>query len=200
MIYLIGGGARCGKSMLAKRLLKALPNAAYLSGDSFRQALKPVLPVFHTSGVNADDPKAYIQYYTEHTDEAIDETVRRAEVIWPFMERYIHAYSHERKDDLIVESVDVWPQYVDQLSVPHKAVFLVDSNSTQWQRVTEHLGQNDWITNKHLTQDQIEAWALYNAPRSKRVMQTAKQYGYDFFDIAELGFVEAQAESLQSIL
>lgn len=196
MLYLIGGGARCGKSTLAKTLLRQLPNAAYLSGDSFRQSLKPILPTFHTSGVNSDDPEAYIQYYKEHTEEAIDETLKRAEALWPFIERYVTAYHYESNDDLIVESVDIWPHLIHRLTVPHEAVFLVDTDGTQWKRVIEHLGENDWITAKHLTVEQVKAWAFYNAPRGNRIIELSHQYGYEVSDIAELGFKGAQGRAL----
>lgn len=80
------------------------------------------------------------------------------------------------------------------------AVFLVDSNSTQWKRVTEHLGENDWIAAKRLNQEQIEAWASYNAPRSERIIEEAQQHNYISFDIAELGFEAVQDRSLRSLL
>lgn len=200
MIYLIGGGARCGKSTLAKKLLSQLPNATYLSGDSFRQSLKPVLPEFHTSGVDSSDPKKYISYYKEHTEEAIDETLKRAEALWPFILRYIEAYSHESAGDLIVESVDVWPQFVRQLAIAHTAVFLVDSDASQWHRVTEYLGENDWIRAKGLSAEQIEAWAFYNAPRGVRVIEDAERHNYASYDIARLGFDGVQKNALAELL
>ncbi len=200
MMYLIGGGARCGKSTLAKKLLDELPNAAYLSGDSFRQSLKPILPIFHTSGVDSSDPEKYISYYKEHTEEAIDETLKRAEALWPFIFRYIEAYSHESAGDLIVESVDIWPQFVRQLTTAHKAVFLVDTDAAQWRRVTEHLGENDWVRAKGLTAEQIEAWAFYNAPRGARVIEDAESNNYSSYDIAKLGFDVAQKRALDDLL
>jgi len=200
MIYLIGGGARCGKSTLAKTVLAQKPQAAYLSGDSFRQALKPVLPVFHTSGVDADDPEKYVRYYKDHVENAIDETIRRAEALWPFIERYIISYAHESDDDLIVESVDIWPQLIQTLELPHKAVFLVDTDASQWQRVTKFLGENDWITAKKMTPEQIEAWASYNAPRGNRVIEECRTYDYPFEDIAANGFEAAQAAALRRLL
>lgn len=199
MIYLIGGGARCGKSTLAKKLLSMLPNAAYLSGDSLRQSLKPVLPIFHTSGVNADTPEDYIRYYRQHTEQAIDETLKRAEALWPFIARYIKAYQQETDGDLIVESVDIWPQFVSQLEITHKAVFLVDTDATQWRRVIEHIGENDWITAKNLSSEQIEAWAFYNAPRGNRIIETASQYKYSFYDVAKLGFESTQENALAEL-
>lgn len=200
MLYLIGGGARCGKTSLAKKLLHQKPGAAYLSGDSFRSALKPVLPVFHTSGVDASNPEAYIAYYKKHTEQAIDETIVRAEALWPFIERYITAYSHESDGDLVVESVDIWPQLIHQLDIPHKAMFLVDTDATQWKRVTEHLSENDWITTKGLTLEQIEAWASYNAPRGNRIIELCEQHGYSYQDVATLRFEAAQDAALQEIL
>ena len=200
MIYLIGGGARCGKSTLAKNLLRHLPNATYLSGDSFRQSLKPILPVFHTSGVDADDAAAYIQYYKENIELAIDETIKRAEALWPFIERYIISYGYETDDDLIVESVDIWPHLIQQLAVPHKAVFLVDTDATQWQRGTAHLGKNDWMAAQHLSPEQIEAWAFYNAPRGDRILESAAKYGYKSYDIAQLGFEVVQETALLDLM
>lgn len=199
MLYLIGGGARCGKTTLAKKLLAQKPGAAYLSGDSFRSTLKPVLPVFHTSSVDAADPTAYIAYYKEHTEQAIDETITRAEALWPFIERYITAYGRESDGDLIIESVDIWPQLIHQLTVPHKAMFMIDTDATQWKRVTAHLGENDWITAKGLTPEQIEAWASYNAPRGSRIITLCEQYGYPYKDIAALGFEAAQDTALQEL-
>lgn len=201
MIYFVGGGARCGKSTLARKLLERLPRAAYLSGDSFRQAIKPVLPLFHTIRVEASSPEAYIRHYKEHAEEAITESLRQSEAIWPFIERYVNAYFHESSCDLVVESIDIWPQFVGQVQTPHRAVFLVDSNLTQWQRVMKHSRrENDWITAKGLTQDQVEAWAFYNAQRSRRVAEEARRYGYESFDIEELGFDKAQERSLEEAL
>lgn len=200
MIYLIGGGARCGKSTLAKSFIQEKPGTMYLSGDSLRQSVRPVLPDFHTSGVDTDNPAKYIDYYKEHTDEAIDETIRRAELVWPFIERYIVAHSFESDSDLIVESVDIWPHLVSKLDMPHKAIFMVDSDSKQWRRVTKYLGQNDWITNKKLTGEQIEAWAMYNAPRGERIIKESAKFGYQYKDIAEIGFESAQSSALEWLL
>lgn len=200
MLYLIGGGARCGKTTLAKKILVQKPGAAYLSGDSFRSALKPVLPAFHTSGVDASNPVAYITYYKVHTEQAIEETIKRAEALWPFIERYLTAYKHESDGDLIIESVDIWPQFIHRLPMPHKAMFMIDTDAAQWKRVTSHLGENDWLTAKGLTPEQIEAWASYNAPRGNQISTLCKKYGYDYKDLATLGFATAQEEAIRELL
>lgn len=200
MIYFIGGGARCGKSTLAREILKQKPGSSYLSGDSFRQSLKPLLPAFHTSGVNADNPSEYINYYKKHTDEAIEKTIERAESLWPFIVRYVTAMQYESGHDMVVESVDIWPHLIYSLDVPHKAMFLIDTDSAQWQRVTKYLGENDWITSKKLTPEQVEAWASYNAPRIKRVADECVKYGYDYLDIAGGKFEQVQVSALTKLL
>ena len=120
----------------------------------------------------------------------------RAEALWPYIERYIVAYYNESGDDLIVESVDIWPQLIHRLDVPHKAIFMIDSNAAQWKRVTSHLGEKDWIVTNRLSPEQIEAWASYNAPRGKRIIELSGRYGYNFEDIAEIGFEAAQDAAL----
>lgn len=76
--------------------------------DNF-SSLKPTLPPFSDDSINHDDIQRYIDHYRHNTERAIDISIHRAEALWPFIERYIEAYSHESSGDLIVESIDIWP-------------------------------------------------------------------------------------------
>lgn len=145
-------------------------------------------------------PRAYIKYYKEHTEKAIDEALKQAESLWQFMERYIVAYSHESSGDLIVESIDIWPQLIGRLDVPHRAIFLVDTNPQQWKRITTQPGENDWITAKGLTPEQVKAWALYSAARGSRIIEACRKYDYGFEDVATRGFEATQVVALQKLI
>lgn len=200
MIYLIGGAARAGKSTLARTLLERLPRANYLSGDSLRQALKPILPKFRKADIDNGSIEAYIDYYRDHAKLAVDEIFERSESVWPFIERYIDSYKYESDNDLVVDSVDIWPHSINRLELPHRAVFIVDTDSEQWRRIVEHMGPNDWMTAKGLTSEQIKAWAYFNALRSQRVVSEATQFRYGVFDVADLGFTAAQNAAIDRIL
>jgi len=200
MIYLIGGSARCGKTTLAQSLLKRLDNAAYLSGDALRKSVKPLMPEFHDGGTNADNEKSYIDYYVQHTDVAVKEARSRSDLFWPFIERYIDAFSHGSSQDLIIDSVDIWPHLVQDLSQPFKTIYLVDTDSTQWNKIKKYPAENDWMHSKGLSDEQIKAWAIYNAPRSQAVVDECIELGCTYIDVAHTDFESAQRLALDYLL
>lgn len=198
MLYFIGGAARCGKSTLATSLLAHKLGAAYVSGDALRQTVKPLLPDFRRS-LDIADTEEYITYYEQQTDAAVSEARQRSRKLWPCIERYITSLNYEWTGDIIIESIDIWPEFIYDIKLPYVAAFLVDTSDNQADRVIAHKSAQDWMSGHNLTNHQIQAWAVFNAARSREIMLEAKE-NYYAQDVGIVGFERAQQSALEYLL
>lgn len=127
MIYFIGGVSRAGKSTFA-RAVRRHTNAYSLAGDAFRIMIRSKLsesdnPILWRKTQGLIDPVAYIDFFVNHTPQAIENMRQEAAALWGYFEQYLSAFAIESKDDLIIESVDLHPEFISQCRMPHRAYF-----------------------------------------------------------------------------
>lgn len=200
MIYLIGGPARCGKSTLAKMIRKET-DGNVLSGDAYVQSLQENLrpewvPDIYDHVVAALKPSSSIQF-------KLNRLRRRDEEMWQFYEQYIKAASEDAPGDDILLEGNIWPDYLELFSLPHKAVFLVDTSPVhiQYERLIAIRGsnsENNWMT--HYSNKRMKKWAEFNLARSELYVNLCKKQGYNYFDIKNGGIAKAQAGAFEYLL
>lgn len=200
MLYLIGGSARVGKSTIARTLRSQLIGSQSLSGDSLRQVLKPHIPKNLHGGFDLRDPAEYISYYTHHASQEIANLEQQADAIAPYLSTYIDSIHLESSDDLIVESVDIWPNFIRQIKQPYKVVFLLDTSKSQWQRIKQSDDEYSWLLGRKLTNEQLKAWAIFGVARSKHIKKQCITKNLPYIDLAESSFHEAQAKGISLLL
>lgn len=164
MICLIGGPARTGKSHLAERARKHI-DGQVLSGDAVVAALKSVLKSEWSPDLFEHKAHPLEQIHT--ASEKVDRLRRRDKVAWQFYEEYLRtAIGDASHDDVLIEG-NLWPDFISNLGLPHKAVFLIDTSPEQVGRLIEirdSNGDNDWM--KHFSDEELAEWAKFNALRS----------------------------------
>lgn len=195
MIYLIGGSARCGKSTLARRFRVGF-DGQVLSGDSTRVAIRETsrpewLPDVFDKIVDPtfeDDPPA----------KRIARFRRRDMVVWNFLQKYFDSVAFA-DDDVLVDG-PLWPSMLKDYTPAHRAVFMVDTSPDHVERVLhirDTATHSNWMRDEKYTDDAIKKWAKLNIERSRRMIAECKEYGYEYFDIAELGLDGVQDEAFQ---
>ncbi len=205
MLYLIGGTARCGKSTLARRLRKHL-GAQSVSGDAFRVSIKKnftnsAIGHLHedTLGFDLSQPSQYVKYHTVETDHVIGKMDLQSKLLSPLLATYAESVFLESDDDLIIESVDLLPQYLFNFATPYKAIFLVDTSVDQWQRIARFPDKHSWMNNR-LNNEQVQAWATSSAARAKTIISMCEAFDAPYFDISNTDYNEAQEEGFKLLL
>lgn len=197
MIYLIGGPARCGKSMLAERVRREI-DGQVVAGDAFVHALRDNLSpewmpdIFDQvdSVHDIKEPKAKV------------ERLRRRDLaVWPFYKSYIATAIADAPHDNVLIEGNIWPDSLASLTSSYKAVFLVDTSSDQAERlisIRDSNGDNDWMRN--FTDDKLVEWAKFNIVRSELYILLCKQNQSCYFDIAEHGIAHAQQLAFEYLM
>jgi hypothetical protein len=183
--------------MLAKKLRERTDNTHTLSGDALRHTLKELLPGKDYLAYDVEMEEQYLGFYAKHADHALRELKTQGRHMWGFTKRYIEAIKYESDASLIVDGIDLWPDLIKELTIPYKAIFLIDTSPDQWSRVIEQKDQYDWLSSRNLTQQQIVAWAHMSALRSEMLKNLCITNDFKYFDIAELGFSSAQESALK---
>lgn len=198
MIYLIGGPARCGKSVLARRLRKEI-DGQVIAGDAFAQALQKNLEPEWVPDL-FDKVVAHIDK-TQPLEVRIDRLRRRDEAMWQFYEAYMRsAIADAPEDDILLEG-SMWPDFLELFDLSHRAVFLVDTSAKQSERLTtirDSTSDNNWM--RHFTDGELAEWAVFNAARSRRYVKLCEQTDNTYFDIAEHGIKQAEQYAFEYLL
>lgn len=200
MLYFIGGIARSGKSTLAKTVRSVLPAAQSLSGDAFGQSVKIHLPVNRHAGLNLKKPSEYIEYYSSYADHEITNLQAQAQAIAPYFARYAEAIELEGPEALVIDSVDIWPSFIENFGHEHRTVFMLDTSENQWERIAAFDDPYSWMLKKKLTEDQLKAWAKFSAKRSQLLKQLCTISQIPYVDIADSSYEEAQRRGLEILL
>jgi len=195
VIYLIGGPARCGKSTLAKRFRKEI-DGQVLSGDAFVKALQAVLKPQSLPDVFDRDIVAVRNL--DSLEARVSRWRRRDEMMWQFYERYIRtAVADAPHDDLLLEG-NLWPDYLELFPYEHRAVFLIDTSKTQFERlkaIRDGVSDNNWM--QEYDDDKLAAWAELNSLRSQHYVDLCNKLDYRYFDIADLGIEAAEQAAFE---
>ena len=198
MIYLIGGAPRCGKSHLAERVRKYI-NGQVIAGDAVTAALQKVFTPEWSPDlfVHKVDPLSKMHL----ASEKIDRLRRRDETAWDFYQAELEtAVKNATHDDNLIEG-NLWPDFIRTLTLPHKAVFLVDTSPKQATRlidIRDSDGDNDWM--KHYSNEEMVEWAKLNVLRSERYIKLCQKHSYPYFDIAKFGIEDASDEAFHALL
>lgn len=196
MIYLIGGPARCGKTVLAEKLRPHV-NGQILSGDAINRSLRELtkpewLPDLfeHVVDPLQEDDVPIVR---------IDRLRRRDKVLWQFLTTYFEASDFQSNDDVLVDGA-LWPDFIKDLEYEHRAVFLVDTSADHAERIMkirDSSVKNNWMNDRKYTNEKIVRWADFNVTRSRQVIEMCKTHNYPYFDIADGGIDEAQTGAFE---
>ena len=191
MIRLIGGPARCGKSTLF-HAAEAKFSGQAISLDNLRSAFIAIV---------SETMRRTLLLAPKESEYCPDDwtTILRQKdrPLWDGARAYIEAAAMKR-DDVLMEG-GLWPDYVSELKVAYRAVFLVDTSLLHINRVIvaarDNHTHNNWMST--WTDERLTAWAVHNIARSERIKELAQEYDQPVFDIADHGIQEAQDAALE---
>lgn len=186
-ITMIGGPARVGKTTLARRWVSAHPSEL-VHLDHLLHALTAI------AATDALTSLRKAPSITTHTPgQWLSELRDRDAVLW----KAAHAYAGAAQGQLVIEG-GLWPDWLQQLAVPHTAIFIVDTSEDSAERLVQMTRRNprSWIAQRGWPEDKIRVWATYNRFRSQVISELAIQHGYPVFDVAG-GIPDGQERALQ---
>lgn len=193
-IHFISGPARVGKSHLYRTLHRAFegdcveldPLLTALINFLKPPAGHPILNPFAIEGQDFDTWLAGI--------------IAKDEAWWPFLQEWVEEHHTYGKDFLLVGIV--WPHLLQKLRMPHRAVFLVDTEEAHIDRLVTIAEQGGQLNNWQQGWDRaaVEAWGDYNRRRAIYIKEQAEALGYPVFDVAEHGYAGSQMLAADALL
>jgi hypothetical protein len=200
MIYLIGGPPRLGKSTLAKRVRESIVGQS-MNGDALAASLHAFLKPEWKPDIFDDvvDP-----YKDQLTNQAkVDRIRRRDAAVWQFHRLYLEELQRIARDNIIFDGL-VWPDFLHDLQLEHRAVFLVDTSPDQGKRLIEirddNEGENNWMRDRDYSDERIMEWVSFSIERSRVCIELCNKHGYAYFDIADHGIEKAQQLAFEHLL
>lgn len=169
MLFLIGGAARSGKTLIARRLLSK-HRVPFFGLDYFVSALEQAAPEL---GISAQAP---------HED--------RARLTWPYVEPMLRNIV-EMEPAYTVEGIALWPQGVRALMDTYgddvRACFLGFATSTPEIRlrdIRQHGGGvHDW--SQGLSDDDIRERMAEMIAFSRYLRDACRAYDLSYFDVSD---------------
>lgn len=192
-IHFISGPARVGKSSLYRALHRQF------EGDCVE--LDPILTAL-ISYTNPEPGSAILNPFEIDGQDFgpwLAGLIAKDEAWWPFLRDWVEEHAAYGKDFLLVGIV--WPHLLKELRVPHRAVFLVDTDDAHVDRAVEIAksgGLNNWMSD--WPEDQIRRWGDYNLRRGRYFKDQAELHGYPVFDVAEHGYELSQVLAGEALL
>lgn len=201
MIYLIGGSPRGGKSILSRKLSKAL-NVPYVSTDNLRLV---ALPYF--KGKEKDKNFPFIKMFDSATihkffqkysgQEMLEADLKEAKSIWPGTESLIN-HLLVCKIDYIIEGIHLLPNFVKQYKGNKniKIVFLTKINEKKiYQGLLRNKNNNDWLADNTKDKKIISMAAKSLLDYGKFFFKETGKYGFKCFNTEDNFFDKIQKAS-----
>lgn len=196
---LIGGSARVGKSTLAKEVRSKI-NGQIVSGDAFidgiRASLDPEwLPDLFISQSHARD---------EDFEGRLALLRKRDAAQWRFIKNYLSAAAKDSNDDVLYYG-NLWPDYLAELELDYRAVFLVDTSPDRavfLKSVRDNSSEdsNNWMKERGYSDEKIDQWAEFDIAKSWQIIDLCHTNQISYFDIAVHGISKAQHLAEQYLL
>lgn len=194
-IHFISGPARVGKSHLYRSLHRAFEGDC-VELDPLLTALisflkpDPSHPIMNPFALQPGQP----------FDEWLSKLIEKDEAWWPFLKEWVEEYHQYGKDFLLVGIV--WPHLLKELDLPHRAVFIVDTDELHVERLVAIAQQESQLNNWQRGWDETEVrrWAEFNRLRALHFKEQAEIHGYPVFDVAQHGYEGSQALAAAALL
>jgi len=166
MIYLIGGEARSGKTIVRKKLLSK----------------------YKISGIGTDS----IRYMLSHTlkDSGIDHNNTpevNGPLMWPFIDSLIKDLTVYAAEDYVIEGDILLPNYLKKYKESSNIKvcyigFPTISISTKMEDILQSRKGGDWT--KEYTEKELKKFVRWSIKESKKYQRECKKYGITYYDLS----------------
>jgi 2-phosphoglycerate kinase len=169
MIYLIGGVARSGKTLIRKEILKR----------------------FGISGIGTDS----IRYMLSHTQENSGISHEKppphnGPLMWPYLDNLIYDLIEYSSEDFVIEGDVLLPEflskYKDNPNV--KSCYIGYSNMSldeKYRGIKENRSEGDWT--KNYNEEEFKDFVKWSIERSKKYKEECESLGVSYCDM-EINF------------
>ncbi len=204
MIFLVGGPPRIGKSIITREIQQKHA-VSVVSTDTICAVLERVLSsetvpdlfVFET--LYALPMTERVTFINKDPTALIAYVRKESAVVWNAVEAFVRR-EHEERRDVLIEGVAVLPELVSQLEhIPHRVVFLGNQSEHHHKNITQSIREHphDWMQN--MSDEYIDAFALFVRRMSAYVEQEANTYGFTYIAMETMRF-ENVADAVMSAL
>lgn len=167
MIYLIGGEARSGKTIIRKNLLSK----------------------YHIAGIGTDS----IRYMLSHTlkDSGIDHNNPpqiNGPLMWPFIDNLVKDLSVYASEDYVIEGDVLLPEYLKQYKESSEVKicyigFTTISVSQKMEHILNCRKEGDWTS--QYSEKELKKFVRWSIRESKKYKKECRKLGVKYYDIGE---------------
>jgi 2-phosphoglycerate kinase len=201
--YLIGGAPRVGKSHLVLRVIRQHPMFA-ISADSVRDLLQAALKpsaapaLFELRDISRQE-SAISELLKRHPRKAVTLQNDESNIVWPAINALIKSYLEDGQD-ILVEGVEILPEYLTDINYSHNAIFLGNTSKehSNEMAIQAHKNSHDWL--RKYTDGTIEDWAGLVRRFSRYVEHEANLKGMHYVETNDANFEESMSAAEQLLL
>ena len=167
MIYIIGGEARSGKTILRKKLL----NEYKISGigtDSIRYMLSNTL---EDSGIDHNNPPEI-----------------NGPLMWPYISNLVEDLIKYASEDFVIEGDILLPEYLKEYKDnPDVSTCYIGYSSISISQKIENILNSrkggDWTS--EYTEKELKKFVKWSIKESKKYQRECKKFGIQYYDLSE---------------
>ncbi len=190
MIYLIGGPPKCGKTTLAKYLLKE-KGVPWVSTDTLQNIVKAYtkekdfVKLFPSSVQRCDTNDE--KYSKFSSDEIINAYRIQARTIWDAIDMFVVSEMTD-ENDFVIEGYHIEPELIAKLNKKYEdeiqSIFLVKKNEVKFvENIKESSTPNDWIVENTKENETYNKIAKMISEYSEIFEKEAQKYNLDIINM-----------------
>ena len=172
-----------------------------VSADSIREMLREVLDPIVSPALFKQDTlnthhSAFARFLREHPRKGIRLQNDESSIVWPSVRRLVETHLEDGQD-ILVEGVEILPEYLEKLPFKFKVVFLGNTSKHHSNAIAAqaHANTHDWM--HKYTNSSIEGWAELVWAFSENIKHEAKKYNMPFVETHDDNFEAALLEAEQ---
>jgi len=204
MIFLIGGPPRVGKSILSGEIRQKRA-VSVVSTDTLGAVLENVLgpeaapELFAFSKFHEMPMAERVKLIMKDPAELIDYVRKESYVVWKAVEAFIRRENDEGRD-LLIEGVAILPELMRQLEdIPHRAVFIGNQGANLKENIRKSAKENDYDWMRGVSDQFIDAFAMFVKQMSGYIEQETKQYGFKYIEMDKKQFGDVTEDVMKSL-
>ena len=204
MIYLLGGPPRVGKSIISCEI-RQKHAVSVVSTDTLGAVLENALSpeaapdLFIFAKFHEMTMAEQVKLIQQDPAELIDYVRKESHVIWKAVTAFVRRENDEGRDALM-EGVAVLPELMSQIEdIPHRVVFIGNQGENHKDNIRKYADENehDWM--RGVSDEYIDAFALFVTRMSTYIEQEAKKYGFEYIEMDKEPFGDVTDEVIQAL-
>lgn len=207
-LYLIGGTARSGKSIVSERMRTMRPDLMVLPTDFIRSIIRNALVGAAPINVSTFTFKGAAAYGENQAWPIEVNDMGEDALAWRSAVGLIERYDRVNQQDLFLEGVAITPEGAHALKLNNftlRAAFIGYNNESHAESILIHAKENkDYIYYEMMQSGKGDEYVKENIKgdiqRSNEIREQAKQFGYPYFDATEHASFEEHVQAVVNYL